>query len=426
MFWRRGFLLCSCLIFSGCSGSKDTGRRFSPNAPLPQDVYVWQRAWNETVQSAIRNHGEAFGELVVLSAEVHWKNGMPEIVAIPVDFPTLVQSQRPVGLALRIGTYAGPFSTDGPAASMLRSLTLSILTEARNSGLKVQEVQLDFDCAESKLDGYAVWIKAIRSTVAPLPLTITVLPSWIGRPAFRRLISETDGYVLQVHSLEKPRDAVERFTLCDPASARRFVQRAAAVGKPFRVALPTYGYLVAFDQTGKFIGLSAEGPARSWPPGVRLREVRADPREMASLVQFWSANRPPELQGIIWYRLPNSTDALNWRWPTLRAIMSLRSPHESMRAESRRVEPGLIEISLANDGELDISSRLAVEVRWSRGGGTRLLAADGLRGFEVADQNESALRLTSMLFQLPSGETQVVGWLRFSEDREVQVEWKKS
>ena len=38
---------------------------------------------------------------------------------------------------------------------------------------------------------------------------------------------------------------------------------------------------------------------------------------------------------------------------------------------SRRVESGLVEISLANAGELDVSSRLAVEVRWSK---ARLIA----------------------------------------------------
>ena len=60
-----------------------------------------------------------------------------------------------------------------------------------------------------------------------------------------------------------------------------------------------------------------------------------------------------------------------------------------MRAESRRVEPGLIEISLVNDGELDISSRPAVEVR----GGRRLTAGDGLRGFELVEVDASTARL---------------------------------
>ena len=72
--------------------------------------------------------------------------------------------------------------------------------------------------------------------------------------------------------------------------------------------------------------------------------------------------------------------------------MAGRSPKESFRAESRHVEPGLVEINLVNDGELDISSRLAVEVRWFRGTGTRLWAADGLRGLKVEDGGPSSLQ----------------------------------
>jgi hypothetical protein len=50
-------------------------------------------------------------------------------------------------------------------------------------------------------------------------------------------------------------------------------------------------------------------------------------------------------------------------------------------------------INLVYNGELDISSRLAEEVRWFRGTGTRLWAADGLRGLEVEDGGPSFLQL---------------------------------
>jgi hypothetical protein len=193
---------------------------------------------------------------------------------------------------------------------------------------------------------------------------------------------------------------------------------------PFRVALPTYGYIIAFDQGGKFVGLSAEGPNKAWPQDVQLREVRTDPTEMARLVQTWTTNHPVVMRGIIWYRLPVTVDNLNWRWPTLAAIVAGREPRESFHADARRVEAGLVEISLVNDGELDISSRLAVEVRWSD---ARLVAGDGLRDFELAEQNVSAARFQnqSSQYRLPAGEKQTVGWLRFDQDREVQLEVKK-
>ncbi len=86
-----------------------------------------------------------------------------------------------------------------------------------------------------------------------------------------------------------------------------------------------------------------------------------------------------------------------------------------------------MEINLVNDGEFDISSRLAIEVRWSRGDGTRLVAADGLRGFEPVEGGPSTLQFKtqSQPCRLPVGENQVIGWLRFKKDREVQCECRK-
>jgi hypothetical protein len=229
---------------------------------------------------------------------------------------------------------------------------------ARRTGLAPRELQIDFDCAESNLEGYRAWVETLRRKVAPVPVTITALPSWLGQSAFPRLAGAAGSYVLQVHSLDRPSRMDSSLTLCDPAAARRAVERAARLSVPFRVALPTYGYLMAFDTDGRLLGLSAEGPAKTWPASARIREVRADPIELARLVRGWTTNRPANLQGVIWYRLPVASDLLNWRWPTLAAIVALRSPRESFRAEPRRVEPGLVEISLVNDGELDISSRL--------------------------------------------------------------------
>ena len=260
-----------------------------------------------------------------------------------------------------------------------------------------------------------------------MPVTITALPSWLEQASFQRLVSAAGSYVLQVHSLDRPRQIDSPWTLCDPAGARQAVARAARLSIPFRVALPTYGYLMAFDTDGRLLGLSAEGPAKTWPASARIREARANPIELAQLVQGWTTNRPAHLRGVIWYRLPVASDLLNWRWPTLAAIMALRSPREGFRAEPRRVEPGLVEVSLVNDGELDISSRLAVEVRWPSERGTRLVAGDGLCGFELLDGGLSSVKFQNPtpLWRLPAGDKQVIGWLRLSADREVQVEISK-
>jgi hypothetical protein len=85
-----------------------------------------------------------------------------------------------------------------------------------------------------------------------------------------------------------------------------------------------------------------------------------------------------------------------------------------------------VEISLENDGELDTSSRLAIEVRWSSELGMRLPAGDGLGGFELVDAETSMVRFVNKAqpFRLAAGEKCVIGWLRFDHDREVQVDTK--
>jgi len=398
----------------------------SVQKPLTHSAYVWQRSWTEPVREAVVQHGAEFDELVVLGAEVSWKDKQPQATRVGVDYSALAGTNCRVGLALRIGGFSGPFVADDANAQLLGAVAESLIAEARTNAVMPYELQLDFDCAQSKLDGYRVWLAAIQNRLAPMPVTITVLPSWLGEPAFKRLAASATNYVLQVHSLERPGNIKERFNLCDPQAARRAIEQAGKIGVPFRVALPTYGYLLAFDKEGKFVGLSAE-TGKSWPRETQIKVVRADPVEMAGLVERWNINRPAALDGVLWYRLPVAVDNLNWRWPTLGAIVHSRSLRAGAQVETRRVEAGVVEINLVNDGNLDISSRFAVAVRWSREGGARLVSGDGLLGFTLVEGEGTTadFRIESHDYHLPAGVTNTIGWLRFNRDCEVKVELKK-
>jgi hypothetical protein len=384
--------------------------------PLPHAAYVWQRAWTGPVREAVTGAGAApaLGGLVVLGAEVAWEGGAPRVARVRPDADALRASGLPVGLALRIGPYAGPFAAGGEPFGLLARLAESLVAESAAAGVAPRELQVDFDCAESKLDGYRVWVEALRRRVAPVPLTFTALPSWLDAGAFRRLAAAADGFVLQVHSLERPAGPDAPLALCDPAAARRAVERAARAGVPFRVALPTYGYLVAFDRGGRFLGIAAEGPRPGWPDDARVREVGADAAAMAGLVRGWTADRPAALRGVIWYRLPVETDALNWRPATLDAVRAGRVPRAVLRAETRRPQPGLVEIDLVNDGDGDAAlAGVSVTTRW---GGERLVASDALNGFERADEGPGVLRLRGAAAppagRLRAGERRLVAWAR--------------
>ena len=387
------------------------------SGPLRHEVYVWQRTWTEAVSASVSQNTQKFGRVVVLLGEVSWEGGRPVLTQAEADWGLL--RDKPVGIALRIGSYSGPFDEDAPATRSLVDVCAGLLRHVRQQGIAPQEFQIDFDCAESKLAGDRIWLAAIRREMGDTPLTITALPAWTKRREFAELVRSTDGYVMQVHSFERPRNSAASLQLCDPELAKQAVERCGRLGVPFRVALPTYGYVAGFGKDGKLLGLSAEGPAVTWPADATLREVRAEAAAMAGLVRHWTADRPAAMTGIIWYRLPNEQDVLNWRMVTLDAVMAGREPKPVVRVEQRSPEPGLIEVELTNAGDADGELARSVTITWDR---TPLLASDGVGDYSrEAETGRVRFALAGQSRLLAPGARVAVGWLRFESATTVQA-----
>ena len=397
----------------------------SPRATVPmvQEAYVWQRAWTPTVRQAVAEHDGRLSRLVVLGAEVSWDKGQPRVAEAGLDYPSLLAARDPIGLALRVGAYNGSFEEDKPACQLLVKLCMAMMQKARDAGLTVAEFQVDFDCPRSRLADYALWVKALKKVVAPVPLTITALPNWLDHGHFRELAAETDGFVLQVHSLHRPESIDDPITLCDPNEARIEVELAGRMDKPFRVALPTYGYMVGFDPSGHFVGISSEGPAPQWSSEVEVRPVRSDPVAMAELVRAFAADRPVNMTGIIWYRLPTQDDRLNWRAVTLATVMSGEAPKRELAAQARQTGPGLYEVEIVNAGQASAPLKVSVTAQWIE---AKLLSADAIGGFERSSKSDTEIVFAALpeaaMMDLAPGEKKVVGWFRLSEDKEIQVD----
>jgi hypothetical protein len=357
--------------------------------------------------------------LVVLAVEVDLRQGPPRVARIPLD-PSLKSAGKPVGVALRVTTFPSRFADEPGIGRLLVALIQDVILEAEAKGIALAEIQIDYDCPESKLDDFREVLPSLRRAAAPIPLTFTALPSWMGqRRAFGKLIAAADGYVLQVHSLAPPTGPRDDFSILKPAAARDWLEAASRFGRPFRVALPTYSYLAAFDAQDRLVGLSAEGPLLSWPSSLRLREARSDPAAAAGLVREWTRERPAELAGILWYRLPVEGDRLNWTASTLRAVMAGRVPRSAVRVDVRAPEPGLVEIDLLNTGDGQGSTPSPISIGWPDGS---LLAADGLAGYQVV-RGQGVLHLERHRpALLRPGERRTIGWLRFAAPTEVHVE----
>jgi hypothetical protein len=334
-----------------------------------QDAYVWQRDWSAAVRESVRSQGPEFRSLFVLAGEISWPTPEGRVTEIRPDYRAAARDGA-VGIAVRIGPL--PRSTrPGPAQERLIVDTATRASAAAGAaGVTVSEIHLDCDCAESKLADYTGWVNAVKTAAAPVPVVITALPAWLKSPVFPALARAAGGFVIQVHSLHQPTGPDDPMSICNAAEARRAVESASHIGVPFRIALPTYGYTVAFKPDRTFLALSAEGPSPGWPPGTILREMRSDPAEIAALVRDWTAAPPPNCAGIIWYRLPVAGDRMNWPPATLRAGPG-RHPAVPLPVRRRRPRLGGGRADarrLGGPGEVPVRSRVLDEGQGPEGG----------------------------------------------------------
>lgn len=396
------------------------------NTPLPSSLphgaYIWQREWTDGLREAIRRNQSFVTEWVVLAAEVEFRpDAAPRVARVAPDYASLRESHQPTGFVIRVAPRSGPFDRNRPETEFLVRLARDILDDARQHGIELSQLQLDFDAATRQLDGYRRWLDALREAIAPMPLVFTALPTWLDSPAFARLVQSADGYVLQVHSWEAPRAPDQPFTLCDPERAKRAIAKAERFERPFWVALPTYGYRAWFDTQNRLLGLSAEGPDLMASGNAKVREVRADPVAMAGLARWLGIHRPERLRGVVWYRLPLPEDRLSWNERTWQAVMRGQTPAAKTEWSLTKSADGLVEVGIRATGDADSVFDNPITLDWRQ---ARLLAADGLAGFALERVAPGSARLQPPReppSRLAPGQHLAIGWLRFNRPPEISV-----
>lgn len=422
---RNYWLLCALFGVACGAGVLLLLQEDPPRRPinLPHEYYIWQRVWNDDLRESIRKAEPRFTGCTVLAAEIDVRQDRQAQQIMPVDYSFLSTLSTPAGIAIRINPYSGPFDKDAPAMQSIRQVIETVLKKSRTAGFEPTEIQIDYDCAESKLAGYRQWIQTIKQDFPDFPIVITALPSWMNNRQFKKLIQDCDGYILQVHSLERPRTIADPVTLCDPERAIRWTRQADRLGVPFRLALPTYGYLVAYDQQGQFSGLSAEGPMPGWSENTQIKTVLSDPKKIAAMIQEIQTISPKNLSGVIWFRLPVAGDQLNWQWHTLQRIVQEQPLTEKIEAVIDWPQSNLAEVYLVNSGDIDLSNPMAVALDVGAGD---CLAADGLKGYTVhEDQHDRTVLLrpdnVGPGWRIRAQDKIKIAWCRFDKDTEVKA-----
>jgi uncharacterized protein DUF3142 len=397
---QRPAVLCACALIASC-------RPQSHVTPLLQRGYLWQRDWTQAVAVAVTEADRQMDGVVVHGADIQWNAGRPSPIRANLSWQTLEGLKKPVALALRIEPYPGPFVEHDLAAMTIVREATRLIQDAKAHRLNLSELQLDFDCPQKKLAGYEIWVRTVRTAIRPIKLVLTVLPVWLDERDFPDLLQQSDGYVLQVHSIPTGHRTGHE-VLCDPAFARSWVTKAGALGRPFDVALPTYRCTAGYNPDGNLLGVAMDSVAPVFPPGTRLLEFDSDADALARLVNDWHAARPEYLKGVIWYRLPVSTDRQNWRWPTVTAVMEGRIPLRRIEVSGRGDNP--VDLSISNNGEADVPVNCTVTVTWKDG---NLIASDALHGWNIRLEPGRAFFRSTHGLRLPPGTRIDIGWLRY-------------
>lgn len=364
-----------------------------PASPLTHDAYIWQRQWTPALRSALQAAPSNIRQWRILAAQSASQGHLQRFTA---DRDALLASAKPIVLVIRL---------DGSMASWDEAdLVTQIVALKKNwPADQVAGVEIDHDCATSKLAQYTHFLQALKIQLPDVPLSITALPTWLSSPQLDAVLAAADETVLQVHAVQAPSAG-----LFDPDIARQWIETFARhAHKPFRVALPTYGSRVSWDENGQLIAVQSE--ATSLTTGASSAELAAKPAHIAALLAALQADPPKYLAGIVWFRLPTTNDRRAWSMATWQAVLT-------GTYVERQIVPmfqpssvaGATDVVLRNDGDLDaaVPTRVALP--------DDCASADGINGFSLQRLGSHAELVTRDTRILPAHAQRKIGWLRCS------------
>lgn len=410
--WGRRWLMLAGLagLTVGCEPAPEPRKE-----PLVHSAYVWRQGWDARPVEGLGREviPASVTELNLLVGECGLAGGTREV---RVPWEAVKASGRKVAISVRIGVRR---TKDGAPLDNLKDgmdLAQRGLTAAKTKGVEVTEVQFDYDCPTRLLSDYASWIRQARQQLADVRVTVTTLPTWLGSEGFEKLVAAADGWTLQVHGTERP-TANRPAPLMKAEDALGWIRQGMLLGRPFRVALPTYSYVACFSAKGRYLGMKAEGVAL--PEGTATTQcMTGDPREVAKVLKALQDGRYGLVTAVDWFRLPLPGDAQAWTVEGLGKVIAGKEVGAELTFEQRRQGP-LVDIILRNATEQPLPLP-SVRVSWK---GAGLVGADATLDWE-AKPAKGAGEVGEVVFErraaagyLAPGASRVVGWVRLGEER---------
>ncbi|WP_233233857.1 DUF3142 domain-containing protein [Bordetella sp. LUAb4] len=362
-------------------------------ALLPNDAYVWQRAWTPALVQALRASDDIVATWHVLGAEMdaagRWADSAP-------DYAALAALRDPVVLVLRL---------DGRADRLNANAIVDRLHERlaawRAAGVRIGGVEIDYDCATARLPAYAALLRRLRAAL-DVPLAITALPTWLQSPDLDTLLAIPDSSILQVHAVLDP-----ALGLFNPRRAATWTRDyARRTQRPWRVALPSYGTRVAWDEAGRILTVESERPTLA--PSSRDAELVAQPSVLAQFSAQLRQQPPAGLAGLVWFRLPTDQDQRAWSLATWRAVLTGQPLQSELTITLAGAGPAR-DMLLTNRGNSDAPLPGIIRIAGA------CAAADGINGYAL-ERDSAGLYLRSIHEGLLRAHFQRnIGWLRCND-----------
>lgn len=394
-----GLVLLGLLAAALWHGARPTG----PQLRFEHDAYIWQERWTDALRASLDASRDDIRAWRVLSAHVDRQG---RFVYPSIDLPVLAAAGRPLVAVVRIEGDIEKFDEAALIAGIV-----ALHGRLRTAPVALAGIEIDHDCATAHLSRYADFLKKLRAALGGgVPLAITALPAWMESPQLAGVLGQVDETILQVHAVRNPLGG-----LFEPSQARAWVVRFARYGRPFRVALPTYGSLVRFDERGEAESVESEMPLLAG--GGERRELSVSPPAVQGLLKTLAGQPVPGLRGVAWFRLPTREDRRAWHVETWRRVMRGLPLEGRVDVAVRAAEPGgVFDIVLRNAGQVDAA--IPAKIVFPKHCGV----ADGIRWYaSVTDgQGKSYLDRVESRLLGPGREVQVA-WVRCDKNPEKEL-----
>lgn len=358
---------------------------------LPQDVYIWQKKWVDTLKPAIEQTIPYITGWRFLAGEYE-PDG--QVIYPSVQFDLLQQTNLPLTAVYR-------FDRLRPLPSANEVLSLITQSPAYKT-YHIQHIELDLDWPTSRLKLYIQLLQSLKTKLPEdIKLNITMIPDWMHSPIFPELTEQIPNPVLQVHSVDNPQSGL--FT---PQNALAYIQKMNRLTRhDFYVALPTYGLKIQTTPTGNIYAIEGENDFKSGNFG---KELYSDPQKVRALIEALQENTPSHLKGIVWFRLPIANDKRNWSLDTWMAMIA----HIPLKGQIITQEildsnnPGSIKLTLVNQGNITLPLPKTVPLRCPKG--------DGFFPYQLTttSKGQYSLSLIQQSAPLNTHQQRVIGWMR--------------